>query len=191
MPVAPFRVSGLTDGSNRAPPGGCWLPASGPSVTSVRGLPADVAPESPLEIFDRPSLYYPEGYPLPVGTTTYAVLFSHTTDGRNIPYVPTEYTPRAVLRIQQRLRRVRAEAERLGVEFGLTRERIEEYVANRGPTPAERSVLDRASRFGLRPGESYTGRQFLLLYTVGTPAAERLRLLRVLWDDIVAALSGS
>jgi hypothetical protein len=191
MPIAPFRVSGLTDGSHRAPQGGCWLPATTSVSPTIRYFTGGDPAGSPFEIINRPALFYPAGYPLPVGTTQYAKMFSRTSDGRTIDYVPTEYTPRSILRIVQRIERARFEAETLGLSLGWTREAIDRYAIAAGPPASDVARVTGASALGLRPGEEYTGRQIIVLFNIGTSAAQRRAQTNELWDDIVSALDGS
>jgi hypothetical protein len=132
-------------------------------------------------------------------------MFSATNEERIIEYVPHDYEPRSIANIYRRLRTVRAEGERLGLRDGWSRQRIEQWIADRGLTPAENRKIERSAMVigwdktagnvafvgGLRLGEEYTGRPAILIFSIGTPPLQRLTSVMRLWRDIELAIGGS
>jgi hypothetical protein len=196
--VAPFHRIPLAGEINRSPVGGCWIAGSNsdhgtlPSLTG--GDPTGNAPGSA----NRPPLFYPQGYWLPPGTTEYAKLWSETTHGRIIEYVPLEYVPRAVRRIQERLNaalaagirpgepgypseaeiaRMQRSGQLMGWEKGLGAVPLDLMGNPIGPLAVTVGP-------GLRPNEEYIGRIAIVIYAVGTPPLLRRRQTQKLWEDI-------
>jgi hypothetical protein len=139
-------------------------------------------------------------------------MFSMTTQGRSVEYVPVQYTPRA---IQDILDRQQQNADRVPYllrlwEFGdpefeipphvdgLRPEEVEDYIYHFGITRADQARLQRWNQAAnlpgttrLRVGEAYIGRPCIVIFNIGTSRTNRQLMINLLWADIEEALEGT
>jgi len=190
MAIANYHFAPGPGETNTSPAGGCWVQGDGTYEGDLPGfLATDPAGSTPLTA-NRPATFYPSGYWLPAGTTTIAKMFSSTTHGRIIEYVPWQYTS-STIRNLLAIRAANAErVPQLLAEGLLQPGEVDEYIANRGLTAQQLRVLSRADEYVLRAGEKFIGRPVIVLFQVGTPARVREQMVRKLWQDIQDAMEG-
>lgn len=174
-----------------APRGGCWIPSTVTSTSYLSSFLGGQLPGTAPTQANRPSQFIPGGHTLPAGVTQYAVMYSATNQDRVINYVPFEYTPPSIARLRAIQADNLARVPGLLAEGILRLDEVAEYVRTRGLTQANLRTLDNASEFLLRPGEIYIGKPVIVIFNVGTTAAERREMLQAILSDIEEALDGS
>lgn len=125
-------------------------------------------------------------------------MYSTTSHGRIIEYTPWEYTPQSIRNLLAIQEANAARVPRLLLEGVLTPAEVPEYIRTRGVTEAGLRALERRVEgtagtlaTNLRPGEIYVGRPAVVIFTLGTSAAQRQSQVLALWMDIELALQGS
>jgi len=158
---------------------------------TIKSLDGQALPGQEPERVGRPPEFFREFTVLPEGTSEVSLLFSLTSNGRVMPYIPPGHYSAEVTRLRAIQFANRARVPELLAEGVLRPDEVEDYVRTRGLSQAQVRLVDRADLRGLRPGEFFVGKPVQVVIPVGLTATQIKQTVLRLMEDIEIALEGT